>query len=486
MFVNSEQTLITILRQKNLFFRLMDYAQSITANHTLEFTISDYEQLLAQTAKLENETEQRRLFETLSVENLERNGLLSYIDRHSGRFRLQDFVLEMLRHLDKTRLRELSSAELNQLMRQLEESYRQISNPMIIWDDQQDAFVELVSSVYDTLQHVASQLSTNVRALQGQAERLANLVDEDNFTDLSQTHQIRVALEAILKIHERHVTPTLQFLDPRLDIKRATTDLFGESAPMAIVQKIITRFTEHRLSEHVTRLQRIQWHILSMGREVSHIAKSLDSYVRYAAIERKRYNRIEKLYTDLIEATQAKHTGNLRDYLLKNTDPVFQTIAVLGGIKNFARGQNANLNWPTASGTTALDEVLRVRLTQKNTLKSARKKQLPLPLSQAEIAKRQHIGVLTQAMQDYSPTLPIADIYLSLHHYLSNTLCDYSPHDLPEALAFIKPKFMDHDIVLAIPFDWGTIHYGNWCFTYRVRCLSLAPKDTALHQSGAT
>lgn len=464
MFVNSEQTLITILRQKHMFFRLMDYAQSTALNHALEFTISEYERLLDYIAQQKNETETRRLFETLSLENLERNGLLSYIDRRSGRLRLQDFVLDMLRHLDSTRLRELSSAELNQLMRQLEECYRQVRNPSIIWNDQQDAFIELLDSVYDTLQHVSSQLRSNVRALKGQAERLASLVDEDHFSDLSQTHQIRLALEAILKIHERHVIPTLQFLDPHLDIKRTTTELFGDSAPMALVRNIIDHFIQHKRHEHVTRLQRIQWQILTMGREVSEIAQSLDTYVKYAAAERKRYNQIEQLYSNLLSATQEKHTGNLRDYLLKPTDSVFQPMTFLGGLKHFARAYAANLNWPDSTGTSALGEILRVRLAKQKSPRDYPRHRPPAPLSTAEIKKRKHIEKLAVAMQSYPSHLPIGDIHLSVHQHLVNTLENYTLHDLAEAFAFLK-----YEATPALPFRWREIHFKHQRLRYRQR-----------------
>ena len=478
MFVNSEHTLITILRQKSLFFKLMDYAPLQAPNQALEFTISHYEQLLVHTSNQENETEKKRLIETLSIENLEHNGLLSYIDRRSGRFRLQDFVLNMLRHLDSTRLRELSSAELNQLLRQLEECYRQLSSPTLIWDEQDYRFAELVTLIYDTLQHVASQLRSNIRALQGQAERLATLVDEEDFSDLSHTQQIRQTLKAILTIHERHVIPTLQFLDPRLDLKRTTTDLFGSNAPMALVRKIIDRFVHHKLNEHVTRLQRIQWHILTMGRDVSAIASSLDSYVKYAAAERKRYNQIEQLYNQLLSAVQAKHTGQLRDYILKPTEPVFQPIALLGGLKHFARAQAANLNWPSVTGTDALNELLRVRLAKDTAPINQDAYTAPTPLSAAETKQRAHLHALAEAMQSYSFTSPVLDIHLSLHQHLSQTLPDYSLHDLPEAFAFLE-----YPVTSALPFTKRQIHFKNQVLLYRQR--QCTPTTTSTQPQGA-
>lgn len=466
MPVNSDQTLITILSNKALFFRLMDHVQSDALNHSMEFTISDYENLLVSIGKKFSEVERRRLFDTLSLENLERNGLLNYIDRRTGRFRLQDFILEMLRHLDGKRLRELSSAELNQLMKHLEECYRQVSNPNVMWIAGDDSFEELVESVYYNLQYVASKLKSNVRALKGQTERLASIVDQQEFNDMERTDQVRVALGEILRIHERHVTPTLQFLDERLDIRRSRTELFGDNAPMALVKKIIDRFGERKLSDHVTRLQRIQFHILGMGREVGEIAKGLDSYVKYAEAERRRYNRTEQLYTALKEAVQEKQTGQFRDYLLKPSHPVFRSVSPLGEIKNFCRAQSANINWPTERGTFALDEILRVRIEAEQSKPKLTISNTTEPVSEKEVAERQVINRILQAMKKYNFSQSRSDSYLSVHEHLAVTMDGYSLEQLLDAIPFLSGR---GEVMLAHPPEMRQLDYRGLKLCYRKR-----------------
>ncbi len=440
MPVNSDQTLVAILNHKGVFFRLIDRVHLNSKNPSMEFTISDYEALMVETARNFDTSLRRRFYETLSLENLERNGLLNYLDRRTGRFRLQDFILEMLRHLDSKRLRELSSAELNQLMKQLEECYRQVSDPTVLWIPGDSTFEELVESVFQNLQHVASRLKSNVRALRGQAERLASIVDEQDFTDLERTDQVRVALNEILRIHERHVTPTLQFLDERLDIRRARTELFGDSAPMALVKQIIGRFIERKLSDHVTRLQRIQFHILALGREVGGIAKTLDTYVKYAEAERRRYNRTEQLYNELRDAVQQRQTGQLRDFMLRSSHSVFKPARPLGTLKNFSRAQSANINWPQIKGTRAFDEVLRTRVA----MASVRPKPLisngSEPVTAEEIEERRMMERILQAMRSYDYSKPCKDVYLSVHHHLSEHMEGYSLNQLMDALPFLNGK----------------------------------------------
>lgn len=466
MPVNSDQTLIALLKNKAVFFFLMDKVHQETQNPSMEFKISDFETLLVKQSKTLETTKKKQILEALSLENMERNGLLSYLDKRTGRFRLQDFVLEMLRHLDSKRLRELSSAELNQLMKQLEECYRQVSDINIMWIPGDPLFEELLVSVYHCLQHVASRLKSNVRALRGQAERLASIVDEQKFTDLERTDQVRVALREILRIHERHVTPTLQFLDERLDIHRSITELHGESAPMALVKNIINRFSERKLTDHVTRMQRIQFHILLMGREVGDIAKGLDTYVKYAEAERRRYNRTEQLYNELREAVQEKQTGQLRDFMLKPTHPIFQNVRELGNLKNFCRTQASNINWPSAQGTHALNEVLRVRV--KKGLLNAKPTTviLPQPLTEEEIEERQAVERILNAMKKFDYSRSHQDIYLRLHEHLNQQLQNYSLNRLIDALPFLSGY---GNIALEQPAHFNEIEFKGFKLRYRQR-----------------
>lgn len=474
--VNSDQTIIAILNNKALFFRLMDHALADYKNHALEFTISDYDALLVATTKGFNDTERRRLFDTLSIDNLERNGLLNYADRRTGRFRLQDFILQMLQHLDSKRLRELSSAELNQLMKQLEECYRQVSDTQVMWIAGDDNFEELVSSVYSSLQHIASKLKSNVRALKGQTERLATIVDEKSYIDLERSDQVRVALNEILRIHERHVTPTLQFLDERLDIRRARTELFGETAPMALLKKIIARFEERKLTDHVAKLQRIQFHILAMGREIGDIAKGLDSYVKYAEAERRRYNRTEQLYNALRGAVEEKQTGLLRDFMLRPDHPVFASARPLGGLKSFLRAQSANVNWPKSEGSFALNEILRVRLEAELNKPRVEFSGVGEPTSDAEIAQRKFIEKMLAVMADFNYEQNYDDAFLSVHQFLCEHLSDYSLKNLMDAVPFLSAKGI---VELALPAAFATIEYQGLRLRYRKRCYSTRSKSHA-------
>ena len=466
MRVNSDLTLIAVLEHKGLFFQLMDFVQQDLHNPSLEFTISDYQKLLAHSAASMKTSERRRFLDTLGLENLDQNGLLNYLDRRSGRFRLQQFILDMLCHLDSKRLRELSSAELNQLLKQLEECERQVSDEKIVWLADNQDFEEMVRSVYNTLNEVSSRLKSNVRALKGQASHLAELVDRQDYTRMERSEQVGFALNEILRIHERNVSPMLQFLDEHLDIRRDSTELHrSHRSPMALVQRIVEKFYQHKQGERVTRLQRIQIHILQLGEDVSAIAKSLEVYVRYAQRERQRYNKTEELYNELLVAAREKQQGQQRDFLLKPDHRVFKPARVFGNLRNLSRTQTMNINWPANPGMDALDEVLRVRLerTPRITVESSAPAK---PRSREELLKRTVIERIMKAMEHFDYERQRSDIYQELHHHLSGTLPDHKLTYLVDALGFLTAH---GDTELVSPPKFQQIIYRGQQLSYRVR-----------------
>lgn len=471
MAVNSDLTLISILENKNIFFYLLDRF----SNDALEFNIRTYEKALAHTGENLKDSERSRLYETLSLDNLEYNGLLNYIDRRAGSFRLQDFVITMVRHLDSKRLRELSSADLNHIIKALEESLRQIEDPTLIWDEDKDDFKEMIKTVYDTFQNTFSILQTSVIGLKGQASNLAEVVDNKDYSTLERAEQVQQALHEILRIHERHITPTLQFLDANLDIKRTSTRLAGRNAPMAIVEKIIEVFSRRGLTSHVTRLQRIHLHMLDIASEVVLVASSLDSYVKYAEDERRRYNKIESLYNNLLNAVVETQDGKLTNNLLKTTNPVFKAVHPLGNIKNFRIVQATNVNWPVSQGTSALDEFLRVKLSEQpsDTQKTNKGKSLE-ELSESineKIAAELRLSAIKKAMQSYKYSDLCTDIYQSLHSHLKINIPDYSLDMIIDAVPFLSSNGY---VVKALPEAREELIHQGLKLSYKKRLFNKA------------
>ncbi|WP_296029975.1 hypothetical protein [uncultured Alcanivorax sp.] len=471
--VNTEQTLIVILGNKQTFFRLMDLASESGTGHAMEFTISAYDRVLADEADRLSAVEGRRLIETLSLENLQRNGLLNYLDQKLGRFRLKGFVLSMLRHLDRRRLRELSLADLNQLVIQLDECYNLVSDYRLAWIPGDPAYSEMVQAVYDTFQHAASSLGDNITALRGKADTLSSVVDSADTANFAQAEQVRRALDSILQIHKRHVTPTLQFLNEHGGWARSKILVGGELAeqtregPMGRVRDIIQRFDQHGKDEHVSALQRIHFHILSYAQEAHEIATSMEIYIRFARQERQRYDCAEKMFNRLLAAAQEKHTGSQRDFRVPRTHAVWSAGRELGNLKVFVRAQSANLNWPNEEGLSEFSEALRVHAVSEALRPDGRFTEVVTSARDTNGRKRRlRIRRLVKAIKDFDLSNAQDDVFLGLHRHLINRLDDYRLDMLIDSVELLKAKgrmeVVSYTRVDKIDYGGKRLRYRPW------------------------
>lgn len=466
MAVNCDLTIIKALEYKHVFFELIDRQNP---NET-EYTISTYNRILGNAAERQTDSnEQLRLRNALNLDNLEHNGLLNYIDRHSGRFSFKEFFITMIRHLDSSRLRELSSAELNQLIKQLEELYRQISNPVLIWDEDEDDFKEVVRTVFDTFQSIFSALKSSVARLEGQSNKLASIIDDKDNIDMSRAEQVQRALQEILKMHERYITPTLQFLDNKLDLKRTITKLDGVSAPMQIVASIIDTFREKGFNTYVSRLQRIQLHMINISADMTRIEKRLDGYVKYAREERLRYNKVEIIYNQFKDALEETQHNKQKNKKIRLDNPVFDPIRKLGDFKRYSGTSSALAKWPNAKGTVALEELLRVKLDKAK--KSDTKKEIVFDteetdaITQQQELEAQRINNMTRVMARFKPEHGTDDAYADIHQHLITHLGEeYTLDMLFEAISSIKSNAI---LEWRVPESRAVIEHKNHRVTYK-------------------
>lgn len=466
--VNSDQTLMAILQNKKIFYALMDSVKESVGSLSNEFTIGDYDRLLDDAGRmLASSSDRQKILDALCLENLHRNGLLIYLDQKVGIFRLQAFVLDMLQHLDSKRIRELSSADLQQLWKQLEECYRQVCDPTIMWIPDDNDYEEMLSTVYSTFQHVASELRKNIRGLRGKTEDLARIVEDVSEGRMEKVEQVRRALDSIILIHERHVTPTLEFLDQYagLNGKSESDTLSNRGGPMALVREIIQKFDDRNKDIHVSRLQRIHFHIMSFAKEASEIAECLSVYVRFAERERKRYDRAETLFNDLLEAVRKKQTGNLRDYLLQPEDPVFAPMRAIGPLKSFLKGQSSNINWPKEGGIGDLAEMLRVKVQAYRDRSSpgfVEAEAIP-PHSKQERLERTMLVRIREHLRDFDLSRCQGELFKSVHEYMADRMDDYELHMLFDAVGLIQeegePAYMSLTECMVIEFKGKRLRY---------------------------
>ena len=432
MAVSTDITLSVILQHKQLFFDLLDQAEAQDGPGSDEFSIAFYLRKLNELIKRTPKDQKRRIGEALDLSNLQKCGLLDYCEERDDRMLFKPFVLDMIRHLDKTRLKELTDAQLNSLREQLSHARELVVAPSFSWDTGDELYQDTVAVVVSAIRATGSQIRQNIDALQAQSVQLASIVDDANASGASRTQQVEVALSKIFQITERHIKPTLLFLDPNIDWKGR-----GNDAPMRIIDDLKERFARRGLHKEFDSINRPHLAMLHSAERIALILRSLDSYLRMHDRQRKLYEGIESRYQQLLTRVQSLHDGKAK-YRLKSSDPHFRGLTSLSGLKNRKADYAAKLNSPRETGRGYLDEYLRVRLEQYKyrAAKPKTEAQNVLAVDPEEQTRRRRINLIAEVARQITLQSG-ADVYAQVHEYLNQHLQAYQLPELVDALHFL-------------------------------------------------
>ncbi|RAU19351.1 hypothetical protein DN062_03575 [Nitrincola tibetensis] len=437
MIVATDKSLITMIEHKDLFFKLIDIIDR--QNSSDEIPLQIYNQLLRGLLEKQSDVEQRRLRAILNLENLHRADLVIEIDSNRGVFVLASFVVEMFRHFDRRRLRELSSAQLEDLRRRLQESLDQLSkSPLVLGDRVFDDQLELLRERIRTT-HV--KMRDNVSSLLGQAERLSEIIEQNELDNLEQSIQVSKALEQIDQIYQYHVLPTLQFLNER--------ETFKEGQPALTSLRYIANLLDTaQLPELSQQMKYASASLRSYASDVEKIRRSLERYVRQNTKQRMQYNAIEAAFNDLLHSVRCLQDGSLKNNLLRYDDPVFSIGQLFSGLRVIR--YSTRLEWHGKDQRLLFDEFLRVKLDQL----SRNKSETGTVDLEAETEgfdwqqqiRKEKIRLLVSEWQ--TPNV-CDDFHRMMHEYLLVRLSDYELSDLLEAMKWcvaekklqLKPAF---------------------------------------------
>lgn len=429
MAVNANATLRVILDHPEIFFAMMDYAEGSTGRGDEEFSVAYYNHVVDETIKRSSADAARRIREALAIPNLDHAGLLDYEDGKHDTFLLKPFVVEMLRHLDKSRLKELSDSDLENLRAQLINLLDLLKAPDLMWFDDDARFTETIATVFDTVRTTLSRVKQNIEALRGQSLTLAEMVEKAE--GASRTLQVTKALDKIYQINTRHIEPTLLFLNPTIDWKGK-----GNLAPMAVIGEILKQLRVRKRHAEYAVVNRAYLNILGYAEQISSIRRGLDSYLQLYDDQRKVYNNIEARYNDLLERVTALDNGKSR-YRLKSTDEHFKLANGFIGLKDYRGTFSARLNWPDSGADQALAEFKRVRLESEKEKNPELRDTTP---ATGSAQKRSHSERLKRisAVAKKIRLNEGEDVYKVADIALNNDLEDYALSDLIDAVPFIK------------------------------------------------
>ena len=439
MSVSTDITLIRMIENKQVFLGLIDYLDKQEQGG--EIPLALYYKLVAGVINNQVEVKARQLKETFDLDNLLKAGLLLELDKSRNILVFQGFVIDMFRHFDKSRLRELSSEQLESLRQDLNDSFDRLNSISLSPGD--DTYEEVVALLFERLRHTHGRIKQNITSLQGQAESLSAIAEAENVQDLAQTRLIREALIQINRIYQRHVLPTLQFLNEREDLKEGVPALTA-------VSEIAQLFEQAGFPDISQRIQFAQGSIRSYSKNVEIIRKALERYVRQGKRQRHQYDCIEQLFNQLKEESQLTQNGKLNNKYVNRDSEAFHFAYQFNGLKTHRF--DARLDWRDRHQSILFTEYLRVALPK---LREKLQSQLANlnsknSLNQNEQQHIHHKMNIQKLMEKYVLPEQSDDLHLLVHTYLYSTLSNYKLVDLLDGLGWLRSR-IDQPIKIQFP-----------------------------------
>ncbi|WP_409523178.1 hypothetical protein [Nitrincola sp. MINF-07-Sa-05] len=456
MIVSTEKTLIAMIEHKEVFLSLIDHIDHHGGPE--EMPVRQYHQLVRAMLDCQSEVEQKRLRAMFDLENLRRADLVIEVDRNRAVFVFAPFVIDMFRHFDRRRLRELSSAQLEDLRRRFYDSLEALRLCTLQPGDRQ--FDEQLELLRVHIRYTQAKMRDNVNSLQGQAERLSEMVEQMELGNLEQNRQASTALEQIDQIYRHHVLPTLQFLNERESLK--------EGQPALTSLRDIAVLLHHAgLPQLSQQVRYASASIRAHASDVEKIRRSLERYVRQNAQQRLQYNALETAFNELLQAARSLQDGSLKNNFLRKDDPVFRFGHLFSGLHGVRYG--ARLEWHGYDQRRHFEEFLRVRVDQlRQQASTSQVVELDAEAEDFERQQQYRKETIRQLMREWVSPESCADLQLALHDYLQQVLPDYQLVDVLEAMKwFVSEK----DFQVIPEFRQRAIQHEGFELVYYVRAL---------------
>lgn len=461
MKTNAQNTLAILFQHIDIFFNIIDHYNSESKSIS-GFQISVYEHVLQNYTqqRISDINDQKRVLSVLSLHNLNQCKLLAYIDDAKGIFRIQNDLLSVIKNIDSTRLRELGQPDLDAIYAQIRTQYDFFVQQQENYSHYDPEFMEHIDALMDILQDVFSKIEHNVRALDGSAKRLSEIVDSHDFEKHTPTEQVEKAFEEITRIYQRNILPTLNFLNEKAMAK--------DSSAIYLIRKIREKLSQARFYEEASTILIIEIRLLSFIEIISDVRRKLHRYIEMNKKQRALYNAVEQHYNELnslvINLLDSKLTGKI----LSHQHEFFHPAKIFNQLTSWSRTNLTKqlIRLPNNFNVQEAYEHIRSKLDNAETFNS--KKHIPTNKVRdvkEHILKRKRVERIKRLMCSFQ-NIDCDDLYFEIHHYLSDKLEQYALKDIYDARAFLPEKY-----TIITTLQRGTILYNQQKLSYPIKKL---------------
>lgn len=314
------ETTRILFEHPTVMFRMIERMDRSAARFMLE---SDVVHVVLDYSRALKKSDQERIRRCFSSDNLFRSGLVIDIDKVQGERRLvfQDSLLGLLRACNASLYQELTDARLRAYLVTLRDVHERLSRTS--FNNADLDFIELRDDLHERVSQLIGLLRQNIFRMQTISAELAEM-SGDASKDARQFSEFRQNLfESITNLYERHIKPTLVFLNRDLRLEDGE-NLF---ATLNGIRDLLELNGQQAASDQVFRaslsLNAMHRPIQKVAVEVDHfLAKTRQGMVQYNAMEH-HFQRVQAL----VEATR---TQDLRKTRLDGSAFVRVTDFMLG------------------------------------------------------------------------------------------------------------------------------------------------------------
>jgi len=323
---NTLETTRILLEHAGILLALVQRMDSEGVRHVREL---DLQQAVMDHGRHLSAQERRRLQRAFSSDNLFHANLVSDIDKVEGEKRLvfDESLLELLRLCDLSLYRELTDARLRTRLVSLRDLHGRLEGAS--FSEADPDFTELADELNAQLSQLIGLLRQNVVRMQGVSSDLADISGEASRAPERFAAYRRSMLERIAHLYERHIKPTLAFLNP-------DTRLADGANLFATLEGLTRLFERHGKQSRADQVFRVALSLNAMHKPIQVVAREVDNFLRKTRRGMLQYNAMEHHFARLQALHERTRGRDLRVTRLSGRDFV-RGNAFVPGLKGFLR-----------------------------------------------------------------------------------------------------------------------------------------------------
>lgn len=418
----------------------------------LVFTVREH-------AKPLDSAEKQRLLNAFDTKNLHHaNIVCDIVKRDDGRYLMfQESVVMIFRLCEASLYQEVTDAKLRSRLVSLRDARDRLNAASFVDDDSD--YAELTDDISEQLSNLLAMLRNNIIAMQSIGEKLENLTADASKSPEEFPKYRQTMFEQTIRLFDRHIKPTLIFLDSSSHLADGT-NLFDT---ISQIRSSYTTNDKHKVADQIFLYS---MSLANVFTPVQEVGRQVDHFLRKTRVGMLQYNAIESRYQTLLSLYRETQTSNLKNVFM-DTKGVEEFADLVPGLKLHRKPQAYQFGDSLAYYEKVFSEIeLRLSLLEIDQPSifegsSYQDKQADVRLKRAQ---------LLYQWLEVQPFRPTDDLVATLHYRLNDWLEGYRFTDLLTVIIRLTHKTnWDYQVVTNNKFHYITI--GDDAFKYRQRKL---------------